>query len=109
LGIRQAGKGPTGVVVEEAGVEDPDYAETAVLGDHAKRSELSLGAGDQNDVAYFCAEVAGHVLTEDDGGHRGNAFVHSGERVRGMRGSSGLGRRRVVSGLIKFFGRKFFC
>src|SRR6202043_3995995 len=43
LRIREANEGPTGVVIEEAGVENPYHVETIVFGDSPEGSQLALG------------------------------------------------------------------
>ena len=84
LCVGEADEGPTGVVVEETGVENSDHVEAVVFGDHAEGGEFALGAGDEHDGADSGAEVIGHVFAENDGRHGSDALLHSCERVGGV-------------------------
>ena len=86
LRVGEAGEGPGGIVVVEAGVEDSDYAEAAVFGNHAEGREFSLRAGDEDDGADGCAEIVGHVFAEDDRWHGGYAGVNCREGIGGRFG-----------------------
>ncbi len=94
LCVGEAGEGPTRVVIEEAGTENSDDAETVVLGDHAEGREFTLRAGNENDRSDGRAEIVGHVFAEHDGRHGSGAFFHRDQRIWGgicLRGTFGLG------------------
>jgi len=77
LARRRADKGPGGIVIEEAGVEDSGDVEADVFWDHAEGSEFALGElpGPRSlRWLRFLRPCRG----EDDGRHGGLALVDGG-------------------------------
>ncbi len=98
LGVGEAGEGPGGVVVVEAGVENSYHAEAAVFRDHAEGRELALRAGDQDDGAYVGAEIVHMSLPRMIGGMAEMRALTSVRVSKGVFGGSGVGALASFAG-----------
>src|ERR1700730_6694897 len=81
LRIRQADERPTGVIVEEARIENSYYVETIVFGDGAEGSQLALRTDHEYDGTNRGTEVVGHFLTQNDRRHGRDTLLDSGEGI----------------------------
>src|SRR5207237_4897965 len=66
----------------------PDYLEANVLGNQAKGSEFPLRTGDQHDGANGGAEIARHLLSQNDRRKRRRII----QRILARRIARGVGR-----------------
>src|ERR1035438_3843047 len=57
LRVAETHEGHGRVVLVEARVKDADHAKALVFGSQAERSELTLGAGDEDAVAHLDADL----------------------------------------------------